>query len=404
MYALTTQRILGFEDESLDWHTFYDFEGVFTTDYPNIHLWRRDSDLYMAPFDEPHGKATYDRHGIVMMFTPGVADEVGPTKRFGLPAEYMDGVFRLQGGIHWLYAFAHGTPGGVFSLNEFGGWTQLFDPRVVTEDPAAHIIGGGYANGVGYAIISNGTLYALDLKDRRELHPRSDGSTYATGEHYLRSSWTTHNQMNRWKIGAYFEIDCRRGDGLSGVPPGSIVQFRYRVDSEPWVTIQLGDPPTNEMGFSLLLPSVKANSASWPARIPLPAGGAQTGVAYRRLQWEFLSERSAPAEDTPVLASVALYYSFWQGNYYAYQFNIDLSYARFEADWPDQMYGEYSRQELMEILLGFNEARRYHTFLYGFGPTEEYIGAVDILVAAREDADTGGGIFSVTVRDLRAEA
>lgn len=400
VFALTTQRIFGFEEEALEWHTFYDFEGVFNTDYPTMHLWRRDSNLYMAPFSEPHTAGVHDKNGIVMMFTAGVADEVGPTKRFGLPSTYVDGLFRLQGGIHWLYGWAHGTPGGLFALNEFGGWTMLFDPTVTTGVSTAHLIGGGYSNGVAWCITDNGNLYSLDMPDRRELPPRPDGATYATGEYYLRSSWVTHSQQNRWKIGAYFEIDMRRSDGTSGVPPGSTVSLHYRVDNLPWQDILLGDTPTNDYGFLLALPTVEESAVQWPLQIPLPLNDAQTGVAYRRIQWEVRMQRTEPATDTPVLASVALYYTFWTGNHYAYQFNIDLSVERFERTWPDDMYGQYSRQELVEILLGFNEGKKYHTFLYGSGPTEEFIESVDILVASREDADVGGGIYSVTVRDL----
>lgn len=403
VFALTTQRIFGYEEEALEWHTFYDFEGVFNTDYPTIHLWRRDSNLYMAPFSEPHITGVpRDKNGIVMMFTAGVADETGPTKRFGLPSTFVDGIFRLQGGIHWLYGFAHGAPGGVFAFNEFGGWTTIFDPRVVTGSSTAHIIGGGYANGTGWAITDDGSLYSLDLPDRKELPPRPDGATYATGEHYLRSSWITHAQVNRWKIGAYFEIDMRRGDGTSGVPPGSVVSFHYRVDSGPWQDITLGNAPTNDYFMLLGLPSVEASSVQWPLKVPLPLNEQQTGIAYRRIQWEVRMSRSAPATDTPVLASVALYYTFWTGNFYAYQFALDLSVARFEAQWPDGMFGPYSRQELVEILLGFNEGKQYHTFTWASGPMEETIAAVDILVAGREDADTGGGVYSVTVRDLTA--
>lgn len=401
VFALTTQRIIGFEEEALEWHTFYDFEGVFNTDYPTIHLWRRDSNLYMAPFSEPHLTGVpRDKNGVVMMFTAGVADEVGPTKRFGLPSTYVDGIFRLQGGIHWLYGWAHGTPGGLFALNEFGGWTMIFDPRVITGASTAHLIGGGYSNGTAWCITDNGSLYSLDMPDRRELPPRPDGATYATGEYYLRSSWVTHSQQNRWKIGAYFEIDMRRSDGTSGVPPGSTVSLHYRVDNLPWQDIILGDTPVNDYGFLLALPTVEESAAQWPLQVPLPLGDAQTGVAYKRIQWEVRMQRTEPATDTPVLASVALYYTFWTGNHYAYQFNIDLSVARFESSWPDDTYGIYSRQELVEILLGFNEGKKYHTFLYGSGPTEEVIESVDILVASREDADVGGGIYSVTVRDL----
>jgi hypothetical protein len=403
VYAVTNLRILGYEEEALEWHEYYSFEGVFTAEYADAHMWRRDSNLYLAPFDNP-GATAPDKNGAVLMFTPGTADEVGLAKRFGLPDGLVDGIFKLQGGVHWLFGFAYGNPGGVFALNEFQGWTMLFDGRTVGGG-TAKCIGGGYANGRLWALNDDGNLYEMLAPDRRELPPKSDGSTYHTAACYVRSSWSTHNQQNRKKLGAYFQLDVRRKDGTSGLPPGAVLTFRYQVDNQPWVSIPYTTPAGNDVVGTLLMQSVQPNSLVFPLVITLPNGGAQTGVLYRRVRWEAVVQRGSPATDTPVLASVALYYTFWQESHYAYQFAIDLSPETWDAHWGDGQLGPYTRDELVSALLGLNDTGKYHTLrIVGPGSLEENVGAVDVLVAGREDAERGGGVYTLTCRDLTADA
>lgn len=395
LFALTTQRILGYELDSTDWHTYYDYEGVFQTAYPNAHKFRRDSNIYFAPCDDPALGASMDKNGLVLMFNPQTVDETGPTKRYGLPDGAVDGVMRLVGGIHWLYAWAAGTTGGVYALNEFQGWTMLFDPAIFG---TATVLGGGYSQSKLWTVTSDGRLYQATIPDRRQLPP-VNGVSYNTGKHYLRSAWTTHNQKNRWKIGAYFEIDMRDSSGLSGVPVGTAVEFRYRVDGGVWTTITLGGNTGNDLVGLMLMQSVQPSSQTWPAVVVLPANVEQSGIPYKRIQWEIAWTRGGGATQTAVLASVALYYTYWQESHYSYQFNIDLTPESWAA-YPDETLNVYSREALVEILLQMVEQRRYHTFRLATGGMEEYLGAVDLLLAGREDSDMGGGVYSVTVRDL----
>lgn len=396
LFALTTQRIFGYESQSNDWHPYYDYEGVFQSAYPNAHQFRRDSNIYMAPCDDPALGAAMDKNGLVLMFNPQTTDEVGPTKRFGLPVGLVDGMMRLQGGVHWLYGWATGQPGGVFALNEFQGWTSLMDPATLG---SANCIGGGYAISRLWTLTSDGKLYEAVVQDRRQLPPAA-GGTYNNGVHYLRSSWTTHNQPNRTKLGAFFEIDMRGADGLSGVPPGTTVTFKYRTDGSPWTTIILGTAPGNDLVGLLLMQSVQPSSQQWPATILLPVNVTQDGVAYKRLQWEISWQRAGGSNTTPALASVALYYTYWQESHYSYQFNLDLSVESWA--YPDGLFNGYSRAALIEVLLQMVEQKRYHTFRFASGATEEYISSVDLLLTGREDSDNGGGVYSVTVRDLAA--
>lgn len=397
IYALTNQRLLVYNEPGVIWNEFYSFEGVIQARYTRGHVFRRDSNLYVTFMDDT-ASALRDKQGLVLMFTPGTSDEVGPAKRYGIPTTLIDGLTHAQGGVHWLFAWGAGTPGVFMAMNEFAGWSTLFDPATVG---TANLIGGGYANGRAWCALDNGNMYELSVPDRRELPPRVDGGTYNAGSHYVRSAWTEHNQKNRLKLGAYFEIDCRLSDGTSGVPTGSGVTLRYRVDNQPWVTIVLSDinqESTDTVG-TLLTRSVPPSAQTWPAIVLLPNNVEEKGLPYRRLQWEIQLQRSAPATGTPVLASVTLYYTFWQESHFSYQFNIDLTWQSW-AEFPDQVFAGRTRDELRAKLLDLVRQKNYHRFNYADGPNAVVLDACDMLLAGREDTELGGGVYSVTVRDL----
>lgn len=395
VYAISNKRIHAYEEESGEWHPFYDFDGIFSPTRPNAHVWRRDGNLYFSPYDDSLTSSNPDESGIVMLFTPGTSDEVGPTKREGFPQTYLEGVFRMQGGAHWLYGWCYGAPGGLFSFNEFQGWTWLFDPRIINS--ARKCIGGGYGSGKAWTLLDNGALYETRLKDRKASPPIA-GISYPTQQHYLRSAWTTHNQDTRDKIASYVEIDFVRADGKSGVETGDTATAEFWCRSEDGVWQQFGGTLT------------LGSYTQWPIKIPFQSGSpvetspafTPAGKRYKRFQWEVRITRGSTATFTPVLASVALYYTYWNANHYAYQFSIDLSPETWAKEWPDMYIGPYNRDELIEILLGFNDSPQYRTLRFASGASQEAVPAVDLLVNGREDPNLGGGIFQVTARDVSA--
>lgn len=415
LYLITTLRVLGYQEDAQEWHPFYDYEGIFKAKVPSSHMWRRDSNLYFAPCDEVYDSTngpTADKHSLVLMFTPGTSDEIGPNKRFAFPDGMVNGLFRLQGGVHWLYGFAfgsalpgYGTPnltgvigGGFFAFNEMQGWTCLHQN--------SGLMGGGYANGKAWTLDSGG-LYEFDVPDRRQLPPLASGVDYAAPvafrPHYLRSHWTDNQAKNRWKLANYWEIDMRLADGTSGVPVGSTVILRWRTDNQPWQQVALGSNPENDYLGMLLLQMPGPDTTEWPVRVPMPPGGQQIGVAYKRIQWEIWMERGGVANQTPVLASVALYYTFWQENHYSYTMQLDLTPETW-GERADSTFNGYTRAELQHKLLTLNDKKQYVSFLYApGGGVEELVPAVDVLIAAREDADWGGGVYNVTVRDVSVD-
>lgn len=383
LWAFTPYHILWYEEESGEWHSFYNYTGIAYADYPAYHVWRRDENLYAAPTQ----KDLADNRGFIQMFTGQVADDVSPNERLGLPVGFTKNVIRLQGGVHWLYAWISGTNGGLYAFNEFQGWTMLFDPRMLATTHlggTGELVGGGYDNGRLWVVVNVGgtnTPYELSVPDRREALPRT-GTVYSGRSGYLRSAWTSHNQLAREKLAAYFEVDFRKSDGLAGLPSTDNfdVTLYYRANGINW----LSQTKTVHPGDALPLVFELSNVFN-----------------YRQLQWEvrIVDSATVAVDAGYALASVALYYSYWQGNHAAYQFNIDLSDERWRAD---RQLRNYDRDELIATLLGFNTDKRYRTFRYKVGAQEFTSTRVDLLVAGREDAELGGGVYSVTVRDLAA--
>lgn len=388
LWAITPMRILWFEEESGEWHTFYPYNGVGYADSPAVAVWRRDDNLYVAPTQA----TASDNYGFIQMFTGQVADDVSPNERLGLPAGAVNTVWRLQGGVHWLYAFVTGTNGGVYALNEFQGWTMLFDPRQLGTGyltGTGVVAGGGYDNGSLYVFVNVAgtyTIYKLAVPDRREAVPVASPG-YLDRTAYLRSAWTSHNQLARWKQAAYFEVDFRKKDGLAGYTQTALtIEMFYRTDRlATWTSL----------GTQTVNGTVATN-------FPLKFAVSSSLCNYRQLQWEvrITDTDTGVASAGYALASVALYYSYWQGNYYAYQFNIDLTPDGWYMEWPDMQFQQYDRDELIAALLGFNQNKTFHTFEYKVGAQNMSISRVDMLVAGREDSEVGGGIYSVTVRDL----
>jgi hypothetical protein len=179
----------------------------------------------------------------------------------------------------------------------------------------------------------------------------------------------------------------RLASGASGLPSTASYDFYYSL---------------NGGAFVHLGPFNNAAVTSWPHKLLLPDNVTQAGAPYRRLQWQITLTRGATPASSPALASVAWYYSYWQENHSAYQFAIDLSHETWAEFYPDGYFGPYSRGELQLALLSLNDVKTYHTLKLYSGEFEETIGAVDVLVAGREDADSGGGVYSCTARDLDA--
>lgn len=399
LFAQTEHGIIWYEITATEWHMFYKTHGVFKNAAGATGVWRRDDNLYFSP---NNGFGGYGPT-VLMLASGGTSDNVSLNERFGMTFATPGYVYAFGSSVHWLYAFVSGADGGIYALNANQGWSQVFDPvKTFYAGSTTALIGGGYANSKLFALTDDGRLWSMEVPDYPYTLPALGLHSDLTGEVYrIRSSWTGHNQWNRWKIASHFEIDFRNPDGGRGPDDDLSFVLRYQVDNDPWVSINA---------------SVLANSG--PARVYLPDGVALSptvaydpnGVPYQRLRWE-LEFTGGYAGDYGSfnLASVALYYAYWQGNFYAYQFNVDLSNGEWLDVWPDMTFGRedgsgyYTRDELVAALLGMNQSRHFKTFKYASGSAELYIPRVDMLVASREEPEIGGGIYSVTVRDLSGD-
>ncbi len=399
LYLLTTGlRIFALNPIADEWHVFEDLEGVFDHAAPQIHIWRRNDEMYMNLWD------TNDPNFLVMHSNGGTMDEVGPSAKGGFAAtSTARSISHIGGSIHDLLAFCDyesaAAPGAVLSMNELGGWHPIIDARQLSGVDKT-LVGGGYHNQFLYALTRNGDFYVMNLRDRKELHPLADGSRYANGEHYLESAEYDLGLSNMWKVGAYFVIDTLLADGSHGIPPGASLRLEYRVDGGTWLQLPLlGEQKSDPVGLLTNL-SLRAGSFAWPVVQKLPDGVTQNGVAFKNIQWRVYEART-PGGTSPAIVEISLYYTIWQEPRYAYQFALDLTEETFETRFPGGFYGR-DREELQRILEAIIRQKGYTEVLFGFEPWQENPRAVDLLAASRVEANTGGAVYSVSVRDLSA--
>lgn len=399
IYLLTTRNTLVLEEEPGYWHDFY-------RDYPFdgsaawAHVWRRTNYVYLT------FQSASDPNAVVLVHNGGTTDEVGPRAKGFLPEDYLHHVGFTVGNVHNLYGLGMGgTVGSVFSygnivaMNDLGGWHPVMAGSKMTNG-SSYIVGLGYYNQTVYAAMSNGDIYSVTDPDRRQVHPKVDGSYYDTNAHTLTSAYDDDGLDNIWKIAAYFVVDARFADGSNGIPTGSSVKLRYRVDGNAWVTLPLlGNTQSDAVGL-LGIQSVRASAGTWPVIQVMPDGVTQYGQAYKRIQWE-LTEQNAGGGPSPAVTQIALYYTLWLEQFYSLQIPIDFrdeSWRRF----PDGKLDGNEREYMQDLLEEISQYKGYVQVRYGQGPWQKTITAADMLLNHRVDPNVAGATTVMTIRDLRA--
>lgn len=401
LFLVTTLRQLILEEEAGVWHTFYEYADVIEAQWPRAHVWRRNQYSYVSFFD------TNDPNGILLMHNGGTTDSVGPREKGGLPEDVFHHLSHVQGNVHDLFGFGvGGTANGVFSygnvmsMNEQGGWHNILSGEKMSNG-TSYVVGGGYSNQNVYAVMSNGDFYQGPVPDRRRVQPASSVNDYDTAAHTLYNSWTSNGLDNVWKIGAYFLVDAELSDGTPGIPTGASITLCYRTDSSPtWVCLPLlGATDSAPVGLLTDL-SLKPSSLAWPIIMPLPDGLTQFGVPYKRLQWR-VSEQRTPGGTSPAINQVALYYTLWLEQFYSHSFNIDLTEDTFRK-FPGHKLSGYDREFLQSQLETISQQKGYAQFRFSMMPWQEPVTAVDMLLTHRVNANDGGALIGVALRDLTA--
>lgn len=394
LYALTTKRIIVYDDEGQQWETFYNFSRLWPARNGYCHVNARDNTLVYAPVHLPNSTvATGGRlNDSILAFSPGTVDNWAANKERGLPSDIAfvprEGHLAstpivLASNIHWLYAFTYAPSVGsvtgigsqVLARNDQGGWTPVFDAKTGNSPNAySPIIGGGCGGGRLLVLTADGRYWDLEMPDELVNHPRGD---YDTGRTYfLQSGRVYNNQRNVTKLLSHMEVK------FQSVPAGTS-DIRLKWQTWNGGTVLSGFTSSSNLNVGALL-----------ARVDFPPG-----TAYQYVEWQLTMNMSGTTIP-PVVESVALYYTYYQQSHFAYSFTIDLSAETWAKFHPDGTFHGKSRDYLQTLLLNTVDLQQYHSFGYNRHTMRESVAKVDLLLTRREEADNGGGIYPTTARDL----
>jgi hypothetical protein len=413
LYAMTEWRIMVYDEQGQQWETLYAFGDLFAPYEAMAHVNRRDNSLVVSTSTlVATPTATSLVTGTILIFNPGSVDNIGINKGFGFPNNSAYNSLgtvapvnlpaTLASGIHWLYAWCYaptglgaGIQGGVYAFNEFGGWTQVFDPCAVRVNTTASVIGGGYGSGKLLTILTDGSYYVQSEFDANLNPPFGtyDDATAGTHTYYLQSGRVWNKQKNVLKLGSHFEVTFQ-----DVIPANCTVQLLYRWYDENGLTAFRGSGafPTGKKRVS----------------VNLTDGSGSNGIHYYYLEWQLQITLTAGATAPPVVQFIVLNYTYWQDAHFSYQFAVDLTRETWATWYPDGGMpnavgtGLYQREGLQQyIIQTLMNSRGYHTFSYVLTNSnfQEAVAKADILVSRRESADDESGVYLFTVRDLEAD-
>jgi hypothetical protein len=402
LYALSNRRIMVYDDQGQQWEDLYVYYDLFASDFPFAHVNRRDNSLVVA-FGGTITPST--PAGNILVFTPGTADNIQVNKGFAFPNsfDYVGGLaglappvnypMMLASGVHWMYMWCYSPMQaaytGVYAYNEFGGWTQVYDPGVVASQ---FLLGGGYGAGRLLSIHGDGSFVITAMPDVAADHPAGTYDSQAKGAtntYYLRSGRVYNKQRNIKKLGSHLECTFK-----SPLPTGAIagkgtayVRWRY----------------FNENGLSAWVQSPLFTAGAQRVSVNLSDGAGSNGISYYYMEWEVNMYMPTATNVPPVLESVVLYYTYFQSNKYAYSMNVDLTAETWAEYYPDDVFHGKTREYLQQTLLAAVDTPRYHSFTYAQLNFTESVTRADLSLARRESADDASGVYGLTVRDLEAD-
>lgn len=400
LFVATTRRIWGFDDESGEWELYEDLREECDPTHPQLVTWIRDKILYCVPFG---ATGAAQRH--VYQFV-GNMNEIGPTHRGGFEPTLQFGRFRaLSGNVHWLYAATEpadtASNGEVVALNDLGGWHTVYRPPEAPYDPIVSVCADG---GNVYVLRRSGAFAAIRDKDEVAL----PWLRYGPGEvdTRLRTAYlgtTDVGMPNNMKIGAYLYIVCYRRDGSMGLPPGALLNVRYRADTGSWRMIPVGVPYIDRQSGTFLTRTGVGGVASWPVRVPLPVGDCrdQRGLPFREIELS-VDMQAVAGGDAPVLGEITLYAQRWQEPRWAYQAIIDLreqTVRRRDGNTLERVTLGEARRALETTVA----TQRLHHVKYGSAEFTTELLAADLVLAGRESPRVGDGLYPITFRDLSVD-
>lgn len=407
VYILTTRALYGYDADGQAVQEFADFTGrEFTVNGADAYVWPRDDNLYVAVGAEG-----------IYQFTGTAVDFIGPNVKGGLPLGHRASLFALAGNNRQLFAWGW-TPltdsssvGGVWCLNQQGGWHRLYRDLAGGQ----MVSGGGYGGGTLWTALGNTRVLAQNEPDIADIPMNAAAASYVYETTTICPHYTAIMDGGLPNIPIqplYLELRAIKStDGRSqGLAPNTVVTVYYRTNLDAFWT---------PAGASL------TSSSTLPARLPLNAGRGLL-LSDIDLRLDLSSTNSA---NTPIITDVIMHFvrSAQVRSQYTLALDLRENNPAFQQDGtslPGRYYTRTARDLKAALLAvaGLSATNNYRAQVvpvsYGGGPALGGTGAAPtggssslvrltaalVRVASSEDPLDGDGIFRVAIEDLSAPA
>lgn len=328
VFLVTTRRTLWYDEDADTYHLLVNYtDHLREGGFPWAHAWLPTGDLFIS-FFHPQDQSINDTC-LVFSGTQGTS---GPNKLGGLPTASRVALTHTTGGMHWLYAWGaqrYNTTnaGRTLARNQEGGWHTL----LLGTSGVAPVIGGGYGRGLLWTIMADGKVYEQVVPDLPDLPllAASGERTYPTSgsynHEYAFTDGGTTNMDKQWRWVAVKCLDHTSANKVPGLAANTSVVVQYRLDTDTaWTT----------------LGTLTSANTAWPVVLPISSGNGVKGKQFKiRLQLA-----STTANNTPVVASVAVAYTRSEVPRYAYTVPLNL------ADRTHALYAGKSIAQLQAAL------------------------------------------------------
>jgi hypothetical protein len=395
LYALTSQRLMRYDDRTLTFHQYDTFEGrapASGTVIPQGAV-GADGNLYVTFYNS----AGQDRGDSVWQYTGNGNGEVGPNRQGGVPAANLFTLTHLAPAFRWTYGFATaragtGAVGRVVAMNPQLGWGSVYEAAAAATD----VIGGGYdGNGTAYAVLASKVVLALPLPDVADLPQNAVGRQYRsdlTVAH--RHSRTDFGLPNVPKLVLGVEVHGRSTAGVRNtIDPNTSITPGYALDGGSYVDL-----------------AALTNASVFPNRQALNGG-----LGLRCYEFELrLLGGSNNAANSPLVEAAIVYYLplFQVREEWEVSVVTDPAHpaaaGRYGQNEPYQYYGE-SPESLRKHLrdnAGASAANNYRAQVvavsFGGGALENdstlmSVAAAEFRIQSDEDPVLGKGVMNLAI-------
>jgi hypothetical protein len=265
------------------------------------------------------------------------------------------------------------------------GWHTLH--RHLTA--AAKVRGGGWGNGLLLTILSDGSVYQLDLPDDLTPPQYASGRGYDSAVVTHELAWFTGGVPLLSKIVLDVTVMCVYDNGTikdaPGLPTGATIRYDYRLDGGGVVT----------------LGTITDAQTAWPAVLAF-----SSPALYKKGKLYEVITRGTATTATPIRTAVSWHWQRRERQKFDYTVRVDLNYRGGGREWLGRTAAQ-QRAELLALANPNTAAGQtgVTTFSYGggpdgTGPNATTVAQARVEVAPVEDPVTGRGEMLVVLRDV----